>query len=213
MNEWLKGLVKEGGMIANAIKLMYQVLAAMYWIWSNLVTKILIPFQYIGGGIWNVWVKLWNKVVHRKDGDFSYSRAGVLLAATLAFIYMLPTFLLLTWQTTFYFVTGGVDTVYLTQSQEIYPDDDIHSVKGCTSLPCSDQVAVYYRVAPTLFNQMWSLVVQQDIFMPDNVAAAVPPGLSECKVHAYGLRLKFLMKKMDIYPDAIEILCEPIKSH
>lgn len=212
LKDFLGKFIKESKAVAITARFFYQFMAACYWIWSTIIRRIIIPFDFVFGRLWRLWRAGWDKVVYDKYKSFRYTRAGMYLTATLVFIYFIPTFALLLMQTSFYMLTSGVDEVYLTQSQEIYPDDDIHSVKGCTSLPCSDQVSIYYRVAPSTFNLLWSLTHQGDLFLPDNVAAAVPPGLSACKVHAYGFRAKFLIRKMDIYPDALEIMCEPIKN-
>lgn len=210
MKDFLDKFIRESKAAAIAARFFYQFMAACYWIWSTIIRRIIVPFDFIIRPLYRWWRAGWDKVVYDKHKSFRYSRAGMYLTATLVFIYFIPTFALLIMQTSFYLMTGGIDEVYLTQSQEIYPDDDIHSVKGCVSLPCSDQTSIYYRVGPSTFNQVWSIVHQHDIFIPDNVAAAVPPGLNACKVRAYGFRAKFLIRKMDIYPDALEIECEPV---
>ena len=212
MNDWLTQIIQKSQTLTKSVKFFYQFLAACYWIWEFIIKKILVPFRIAGGWLWTNWRYLWDKTVYDRNNSFSYTRAGTFLTGTLILIYFIPTFFLLLVQTTFYFVTVQEENVYLTQSQEIYPDDDIHSIKGCSTIPCNDRVAIYYRVAPSTFHHIWSLVNQGDIFLPDNVAAAVPPGLSSCKVKSYGFRAKILMRKMDIYPDALEISCEPVKS-
>jgi len=202
-------IVRESVVLAAAVRFAYQFVAACVWIWKFIIRRVLIPFEIVGGWIYRKWRAMWDKVVYDRFG-FNYRRAGMFLTATLVVAYFASSVLWMAFQITLYVATSSTDRVYLTFSQEIYPDDDIHSVKGCTERPCTDQNTVYYRVAPSAFNHLWSLAVNWDIFYPDEVAAAVPPGISDCTVHRYGIRQKFLMRKADIYPDALQITCQPV---
>jgi len=110
-----------------------------------------------------------------------------------------------------YLVTVKHDeVVYLTNSQEILPDENVHSVQGCHELPCTDKNSFYFRIRATLFNEVWSVVHGRGLFFPDYVAASVPLSISQCTITSYGVRLKLIMRGMDIYPDLLKTECSPM---
>jgi hypothetical protein len=104
------------------------------------------------------------------------------------------------------------EVVYLTNSQEILPQENVHSVQGCHTLPCTDENSFYFRIRATAFNEVWSLVHGHGLFFPDYIAAAVPVSISKCKITSYGVRLKFVMRGMDIYPDVLQTECAPLET-
>lgn len=107
-----------------------------------------------------------------------------------------------------YFTTVKRDEiVYLTNSQEILPHENEHSVQGCHGLPCTDQNSIYFRIRATNFNEAWSILSGRGLFFPDYVAASVPVAVSRCKITSYGLRIKLLMRGLDIYPDLLQTEC------
>jgi hypothetical protein len=103
------------------------------------------------------------------------------------------------------------EQVYLTNSQEIVPGENEHSVQGCHALPCTDDNSVYYRIRASNFNEAWSVLHGRGLFYPDFVAAAVPVSISRCNITSYGLRIKFLMRGLDIYPDLLRTECTPLQ--
>ena len=203
----LHKMLSESRSIALAIRFWYQFMAGLAWIWLKVVRPVLGPGADILAWIWRRWRALWDMVVYDKDGKFRWHRAGVAIIATLVALWVLPIFGGLFLDTAIYAFTGRTETLYLTQSQEIDPENDVHSIKGCTVLECDESETVYFRVRPSLFNHLWSLVVRQDLMFPDEVAATVPPGTTQCEIHRYGLRAKFLRRGFDIYPEALSISC------
>jgi hypothetical protein len=191
----------------------YQIVRSVTWVWLNILRPLLRFFIFTPmKWLWGKYRALWDQVVYVKDqyGDrtFSKVRGGLFLTATLYVVYILPNLIELVWDTALYAATAQRhEQVYLISSQEIYPDRDIHAVKGCDALPCNDQNSFYFRVRPTLFNHIWSLLHHATVFFPDYVAAAAPAGITPCRVTNYGIRVKFVMKGLDLYPDALEISC------
>ena len=201
--------IKDIHAVAVFMRFLVQVFAGLVWFYENIVrpvarTLIWRPLKWVV----TKYRLLWDRVVYLKTGHFSYPRAGMMVTATVAAIYLLVPVVQFVLDGMLFLVTSKHETVYLTQSQEIYPDDDIHSVKGCDSLPCTDESAIYFRVRPHYFHQFWSMVKGKGLFYPDYVAAAVPPGISKCEVTSYGMRLKFLMRQFNVYPDLLEARCE-----
>jgi hypothetical protein len=152
--------------------------------------------------------------VNDKFGNrlFSKRRAGLMLLATAAVLWfaLLPTLGFL-FDLGLYFATAKVDeVVYLTNSQEIVPEENIHSVQGCHDLPCNDNNSIYFRIRSTPFNQAWSILHGHGVFFPDYVAAAVPLSVSKCTITSYGVRLKLFMRGMEVYPDVVSTVCEPL---
>ncbi len=141
-------------------------------------------------------------------------RAGVFLTASLVFAwFILVPALVFLFDVGLYLATVRKDeVVYLTNSQEIIPEENVHSVQGCHSLPCTDENSVYFRIRGTLFNEAWSLVHGHGIFYPDYIAAAVPLSISKCTITTYGLRIKLVMRGMDIYPDVLQTECAPLQT-
>ena len=206
------------GDVASMNRFLAQFILASHWIYQNILSPVgrfaSIPVRHLFR--WYRW--LWDKVVYTQDQYknrmFSKTRAGVFLTASLVFAWfiLLPLlgFLL---DAGLYFATVKRDeTVYLTNSQEIIPEENVHSIQGCHDLPCTDENSVYFRIRATLFNEAWSLVHGHGLFFPDYVAAAVPLSISKCTITTYGVRIKLVMRGMDIYPDVLTTECTPLQT-
>jgi hypothetical protein len=102
------------------------------------------------------------------------------------------------------------ESFYLHGSQETNVAGNIHSVKGCSRLPCSDEDSLYFRVTPSVFNHAWSLWHDHMLFYPDYVAAAVPDVVNKCTITTYGFRLKILVRNTDLYPELLKASCQPV---
>ena len=159
---------------------------------------------------------LWNRFVYIEDEyrnrRLSKRRAVAFVAASFVFAWfiLLPLVEFL-FDLGLYFATVKHDeVVYLTNSQEIIPEDNVHSVQGCHQLPCTDENSFYFRIRATLFNELWSVFHGRGLFFPDYVAASVPLTISQCKITSYGVRLKLIMRGMDIYPDLLRTECTPM---
>jgi hypothetical protein len=202
--------LKNGRAFAATMTFAYQLVSAFAWFYYNVVRRLTRPFVVFAQWLWKWYRRLWDKVVYDRRGYFSRVRAGLFLTATLAFLYVLPAILLFIAQTGLFLFTKKRETVYLTYSQEILPHDDIHAVKGCEELPCTDQTSLTFRVRPSGFNHLWAFLNHRNIFFPDYVAAAVPPGVNRCEILSYGIRIKLLMRQYDIWPDLLEASCRPV---
>jgi hypothetical protein len=204
--------LRESKAVVKTMTFFAQFFAACTWVYLKIMAPVARPFIRLGRTLFRWYRAAWARFVYRTDGSFSWARSGVMLTATIIAFYIIPHVMMFTFHATLYLTTAKTEDVFLTQSQEIYPDDDIHSVKGCDSLPCNEMSSIYFRVQPSWFNQAWALVNNGSLFYPDYVAAAVPPGISECTILSYGFRLKFLMRRYDIYPDMLTANCRPVRN-
>lgn len=208
-------VLHETQVIARFLRFLYQLAHGLVWFYEKVVQRITRPLFNAARWAYYRYRELWDWWVYTKTGHFSRVRAGALVTTTVAACYVIPWLvinsLLLTWDAGLFLTTAKYEDTYLTFSQEIYPEYDIHSVKGCEKLPCDDQNAIYYRVRPHYFHHMWSVWKHGSLFYPDFVSAAVPPGVSRCRVLSYGFRIKLLIKQFDIYQDLLEISCVQIK--
>jgi hypothetical protein len=204
--------------IASTNRFLAQLILAAHWIYASVLRPVggfaSIPLRQLFR--WYRW--FWDKAVYVEDRYknrmFSKTRAGVFLAASIVFAwFILVPALVFLFDIGLYFATVRKDeTVYLTNSQEIIPEENVHSVQGCHSLPCTDDNSVYFRIRGTLFNEAWSLVHGRGIFYPDYIAAAVPLSISRCTITSYGVRVKFVVRGMDIYPDVLQTECAPLQT-
>lgn len=154
------------------------------------------------------WYKRqWVRLTHNQYEEFVYKRGLAMAAATLLFIVLIPTLGLLIFQTAYYLATYKKDSIYLIQSEEIYPDDNTWGVRGCYNQVCDSNSSLYFRIKPSLFHQLWSLSHHGTVFLPDIIGSSVPTGLTKCEVVSYGLRLRILMT-FNIYPSILEINCQ-----
>ncbi len=198
-------------------KFWYQFLQASHWIYVRVFRPFMrllykpLPF------LWNGFRFLWDKAVYHEDKfqnrRFSKTRAGVflLVSAVTAWYVAIPALLMVV-DTGIYFATvKHNEEVYLTNSQEILPGQNEHSVQGCHALPCTDENSVYYRIRASNFNEVWSIVHGHGLFFPDYVAAAVPVSISRCHITSYGLRIKLIMRGFDMYPDLLRTECAPLQ--
>lgn len=208
--------VKAAEDIGSLGKFFSQVIVAGLWIYERLLLPVARLLAIPGGFLFGWYRRLWTKLVYREDRfkqrQFSKTRAGLLLATTILLVWFaLVPLLLFVVDVGLYFATVKKDEiVYLTNSQEIVPEDNVHSIQGCHALPCTDDNSFYFRIRATLFNEAWSLVHGYGFFFPDYVAAAVPLTISECKITSYGLRMKLMMRGMEIYPDVLRTECRPL---
>jgi hypothetical protein len=204
---------KTNTQIAGLTKFYYQVTRGSYWVWSKLLYpagKFLTnPIRWI----FRKYRELWNFLVYKVDEygvkHFSSMRAGLMIIATVLFLNYIPH---LAWDTSTFILTSKHHVIYLSNSQELSHERNVHAVRGCDETPfCSEQEAVYYRADPDLFNQFWSLWTHYGLFYPDYIAAAVPPTVHKCYVFTYGWRIKWLMRNWDWYPEILEVRCVPLE--
>jgi hypothetical protein len=199
-----------------------QVSSSALLIWSKYIRPVWNFVYWLGIGIlWKQFRKAWDRFAFvNKDGKrvFSRTRGAAVLASAFFIVYFMSTALLFTWHTSLYFLTARVDeVVYLSNAQEIAPEDNIFSVQGCeiTQAPgenfsCSADQSLYFRIDPTGFAQVWSLVNTGSFFYPDYVSAPIAPGWQRCTITSYGFRLKTLIRRFEVYPELLAARCEPI---
>jgi hypothetical protein len=200
---------------------MQSFIAALSGFLLGIYRRVLAP---LGRGLarvtpwlWRPLRALWNRFVYVEDQYknrmLSKRRAAGFVAAGLVFAwYVFVPMVVFLYDLGLYLLTVKHDeVVYLTNSQEIIPEENVHSVQGCHQLPCTDANSFYFRIRATLFNEVWSIAHGRGLFFPDYVAASVPLSISQCKITSYGVRLKFVMRGMDIYPDLLRTECEPLQ--
>lgn len=197
-------------------RFLFQFAQGAGWIYVHIARPaIRILFKPIAW-LWHLYRLLWDKAVYyedeRQERQFSKTRGGIFLALSGLFAWYLfiPAVVFLFHGTLFLTTVKRGEVVYLTNSQEILPYDNEHSVQGCHALPCTDQNSIYFRIRASNFNEVWSLLSGRGLFFPDYVAASVPVAVSRCKITSYGLRIKLLMRGFDIYPDLLQTECSPL---
>ena len=188
----------------------YQLSQTIGGVFRYLVFPLWRPLRSSVTWLLRQYIRLWNLAVHTSDQygvlRFSKVRAMVFVGATLVFFSLLP----MMGDTALYLGTVKHEVVYLNNSQEILPIEGIHSVQGCQRLPCTERESIYFRIRPTVFNEVWSLLHHHTWFFPDYVAAAVPPVVSRCEAITYGVRLKLFVRGFNVYPDLIDVSCQPL---
>lgn len=198
--------------LARFLKWLGQYLIGFTWVWQKFLWPIISAIFSVYKIISSAYIKLWKKTAY-KDGKFRRYRAGMTIICTFMFLWVIPSLVHIGYQSTLFAFTSNYETIYLTNSQEIKPDEDIHAIKGCEALPCTEDNAVYYHVRPTGFHHLYSFWHRGSVFYPDLVASVVAPGYNECHVKSYGIRMKTLMHKYDVYPDMLDAVCKPAKSN
>lgn len=197
-------------------KFVFQFVLAVSWIYAHVIRPVArILFKPVTW-LWRFYRFLWDKVVYYEDSyqnrQFSKTRAGVflLLSAVFAWYVFVPLVVFICHALLYFSTVKRDEIVYLTNSQEIIPHENEHSVQGCHALPCTDQNSIYFRIRASNFNEAWSILSGRGLFYPDYVAASVPVAVSHCKITSYGLRIKLLMRGLDIYPDLLKTECTPL---
>ncbi len=119
--------LKEVRGIALLMQFFIQVFAGFVWFWENVLRPVTVnifwrPFSWAFGK----YRRLWDRVVYLKTGHFSYPRAGMMVTASIAAMFVIVPAVSFVFDAGMFFLSKKRETVYLTQSQEIYPDLDIH---------------------------------------------------------------------------------------
>lgn len=191
----------------NGIRTFVQmIVTAVSSVWSLVRTPVLFIFGKLSG-LFGWYGKLWVKYTHNKYEEFVYKRGVAMALASLAALVVIPSILWLLLQTGYYLATYKKESIYLIQSEEIYPDDNIWGVRGCYTKNCDSDSSLYYRIKPSIFHHLWSIGHEGAIFLPDSIGSSVPTGLTRCEVVSYGLRFRVLMT-FHVYPSILQITCE-----
>lgn len=200
---------------------------------SGLVSNVLAPIwrfvrpplAFVARGylrFWNRWAYVPDKA--GKERTLSRTRSSVVVVATIVALSMFTNTQL---GSAVRFVTveplvDGVlmalskrtEVFYLTQSDEIDPENNIHSVRGCRKRgECAEIDAAYFRVQPRLSHDVWKLVTYGNpVYVPDHIVAPIAPGLNECHVTYYGYRMTSswiarILRSLQFYPTMLEAKC------
>lgn len=171
---------------------------------------------------WKHYQKLWLRFAFTKNesGKRKFSKAkGILtVGLTIVFLYISFVAVFFVKDLSIYMLTAQRDeVVYLSNAQEIDPDNNIHSVQGCIvevqedgGFSCSTENSLYFRIDPTLFSQLWYITNRGDFFYPDYIAATIAPGWQECTITSYGFRAKLFIRRLEIYPELLSVDCQRI---
>lgn len=186
--------------------LLQVILTVAAFVWELIKAPVAFVCGWIARGL--AWYqKIWIRFTHNKYDEFVYKRGVAMGVATLAVIIVIPTLAGLIFQTTYYFATYKKESIYLIQSEEIYPDDNIWAVRGCHTKNCDSDASLYYRITPSLFHHLWNIGHTGNIFLPDTIGSSVPTGMTRCEVVSYGVRAKVMMM-LNIYPSILKITCD-----
>src|SRR6185369_7287416 len=124
------------GDIGALRKFYFQLGMAAHWIYLNILSPVARWSSHPLRWLFRQYRWLWEKVVYYQDqfGNrmFSKTRAGLFLTASIVFAWFifLPALGFL-YDLGMYLTTVKKDeVVYLTNSQEIMPEENIHSVQG-----------------------------------------------------------------------------------
>lgn len=205
-------------------KFLYSLHRAYSKFLAPAIGLILIPLA----SFFRLYNKLWTWFVFKgKRNEFSKTRATVFSTLTCCFLLALtPTkignFI------RFFTVEPLVDSslmlismneeeYFLNHSEEIDPEGNVHSVRGCINLgACGEQEAAYFRIKPRLSHDVWKLIKYGDpVYIPDHVVAPIAPGVNRCSVVYYGYRITSswisrLMRSLQIYPIMLEANCQHV---
>ncbi len=154
--------------------------------------------------------RVWDRYARNGDGQLTKKRTAGTLISTMLVIWMIPTVIYACWQGLLMATTWENEELYLTSAEEV--GDDIHSVRGCRKIPCSESDAIYFRVRSSLMHNLYAIADHGSVFYPDYTASVVAPGVNSCKVVSYGFRVKALMRGWDIYPDMLDATCVPYET-
>jgi len=196
-------------------RFIFQIGVALHWIWSWILWPIWRTWRAIFFWFLKQYRKLWSLSVYKRNKYgtlmLSKTRAGVMLFCTAVFLCLLPFLIGFTYDCVLYATTAKTEIFYLHGTQETDVEGNVHSAKGCSRLPCSDEDSTYFRITPSIFNHLWAIFHDGHIFYPDLEASAIPDVVNECHITTYGLRIKFLMRNTNIYPEILRVSCTPVK--
>lgn len=198
-----------------------QITASALVIWRKFFVPIWNILYWLGFGLlWKGYSKVWYRFAYTGEGEsrvFSKKRGAYTLSTTLFLLWFSVNIISFVWHTALYITTARVDeVVYLSNAQEIAPDDNIFSVQGCeavatgNSFSCSEDESLYFRIEPTEFAHVWSMTTRWGFFYPDYIAAPIAPGWQKCVVTSYGFRMKTMIRSWEIYPSLLSAKCGEI---
>jgi hypothetical protein len=206
---------------------------------AGIYENVLRPIWSIIGPPFNLVIRLykrfWRRFAYYTDKNtaervLSRRRSGVVVAITFFFLAMFSP----TWvgnSIRFFTIEPLIDGLliassmrteifYLNHSEEIDPENNVHSVRGCRSEGvCTERDAAYFRVRPRLSHDIWKLIKYDNpIYVPDHVVAPIAPGVNRCMVTYYGYRMTSswiarLLRSLQFYPTMLECTCNYVGGH
>ncbi len=182
----------------------------LYSLWSIVKNSVMKPAAFlcnIFSPILRTYKKIWIALTHNKYDEFVYKRGVAVIIGTAISCFAALVIVFVAFDCAYYLATNKTENIYLSQSEEIYPDDNIWGVKGCYTPECDSTSALYFRIKPSFFNHLWNMTENGHVFFPDIIAATVPTGQAFCEVTSYGLRFRILMM-FNIYPSILEVNCK-----
>lgn len=184
--------------------------------------------------IFRIYARIWNRyayVVNKETGEkiVSRKRSSLLIGMTILFVAAFtPTWLGSAVRFVsvepvmdgiLMLVSKRTETFYLNNSEEIDPEKNIHSVRGCKMEGlCSEKDAAYFRIMPRLSHDIWKLIEYGNpIYVPDHVVAPIAPGVNRCEVTYYGYRMTSswisrMLRSFELYPTMLETSCTHLDS-
>ncbi len=184
--------------------------------------------------IFKIYGRVWNKyacTVNKETGErlVSRKRSSLLIGVTILFLAAFtPTGLgsavrFVTVEPVFdgilMLLSKRTETFYLNNSEEIDPERNVHSVRGCKMEGlCSEKDAAYFRIMPRLSHDIWKLIEYGNpIYVPDHVVAPIAPGVNRCEVTYYGYRMTSswisrMLRSFELYPTMLETSCTHLDS-
>lgn len=196
-----------------------QVASSTFMIWRTFLAPVWRIVLWLGVGfLWNNYHKVWNRFAYTVvDGQrvFSRKRGTYTLLGTILTLWFAVSIASFVWHTALYMSTARVDeVVYLSNAQEITPEENLFSVQGCEAtvagenFSCSEDESLYFRIEPTEFAHVWSLFNRGGFFYPDYIAAPIAPGWQKCVITSYGFRMKTMIRRWEVYPSLLSARCE-----
>jgi hypothetical protein len=223
----IKGISSDIGYIAKTIYHIKEAFAGFYQRYIKPVLSFLNP---IFGWIFKYYLVIWNRYAYSTDKTicekvFSRKKSSFIILITVLFVSAFtPTSLgnAVRFITVEPIVDGILilaskksETFYLYNSEEIDPEANVHSVRGCRVIgECSEKDSIYFRVKPRLAHDIWKLTLYGNpIYVPDHVVAPIAPGVNKCLVTYYGYRMTSswisrLLRSFQVYPIMLEASCE-----
>jgi hypothetical protein len=196
---------------------------------SNVFAPIWRIVSPVAAFVTRLYLAVWNRLAYstnRETGErtLSRTRSSVVVVATILFLSIFTNTQL---GSAVRFVTvepitdailialsKRTEIFYLTQSDEIDPENNIHSVRGCRKRgECAETDAAYFRVQPRLMHDLWKLIAYGNpVYVPDHIVAPIAPGVNECHVTYYGYRMTSswiarILRSLQFYPTMLEAKC------
>ena len=233
------GLVESLQELNENISFLRRTITATRMVVSGLISTCVAPVWRVArrpvSWLSRIYLSFWNRWAYTTDATtkerrLSRVRSSVVVVVTILALSTLTN----TWlgsAVRFFTIEPLMDGVliglskrtevfYLTQSDEIDPENNIHSVRGCRKRgECSEVDAAYFRVRPRLSHDLWKLwMYGNPVYVPDHIVAPIAPGLNECHVTYYGYRMTSswiarVLRSLQFYPTMLEAKCTYLGSH